>query len=126
MFLFYGITSLLIGVGMVGQRDFDLPSPKIVMKDIHVMLLFLRDSGLEDVGLDLNLSPPPDPPCLLSPCLLRQMALLTPQEDQDSQPCGKDQDQAGGGEVCYVHTSYLSFFLHGQNIWPNFSPRQSA
>ena len=64
-------TSLVIEreVGMVGQRDFDLPSPKIMIKDIHIMLLFLRDSGLEGVGLDLNISPPPDPPCMLCPCL---------------------------------------------------------
>ena len=27
---------------------------------------------------------------------------------------------------CCTHTWYLSFFLHRQNFWPKFSPRQSA
>ena len=68
-------------------------------------LTSLRHSGLEGVGLDLNLSPPPHPPCLLCPCLLWQVALLPPQEDQEPQPWGSDQDQAGGGRACYLYLS---------------------
>ena len=28
--------------------------------------------------------------------------------------------------TCYIHTSYLSFFLHGHYFWLNFSPHNSA
>ena len=55
--------------------------------------------GLEGVGLDLSVGPPPHPSCLFRSCLLQLLALLPPQEGGEAQPWGSDQDQAGGGRA---------------------------
>ena len=74
--------------------------------DVRFPFLSLRHSGLEGMGLVLTSSPPPHPPSLPCPCLLRLVALLPSQGDRESRPWCKDKDQAGCGRQALLVSGF--------------------